>query len=93
MNSGVCYGVTVSSKEGLERLRKLWRKTRCADAYDLNLEVERTCRSYEWISTSFAGLPIKEIEVLDYDGPVYELSVAAEGSFFAGTGGLLLGGG
>jgi DNA gyrase subunit B len=83
------YIVCVSSKEGLRKLRSLWRKAPCADAYDQHIGSDNTRSSFEDISPELVGLPIREIEVFDYDGDVYDLSVPEDENFISGTGGLL----
>ena len=83
------YTVTITAKEDLSRLRRLWRQTRCADAYDAHIATKRATGHYTRISESLAGLAIRKIEVLDYDGDVYDLSVPDDENFISGTGGLL----
>jgi hypothetical protein len=83
------YTVTIAAKEDLSRLRRLWRQTCCADAYDARIATKRATTPYTRISESLVGLPIRKIEVFDYDGDVYDLSVPDDENFVSGTGGLL----
>ena len=83
------YQVTVSSKDGLARLRRLWRQAPSADMYARRIANGITRPGCEPISPEMVALPIREIETLDYDGPVYDLSVPDDENFISGTGGLL----
>jgi DNA gyrase subunit B len=83
------YAVSVSSKEGLTRLGRLWRQAPSAEAYAIRTISAGTRLGCEHISQDLVALPIREIEVLDYDGEVYDLSVPDDENFISGTGGLL----
>jgi len=84
------YTVTISSKEGLARLQRVWRQAPCADAYVARcLSGGITRQAYESISPDLVALPIRDIETLAYDGDVYDLSVPDDENFISGTGGLL----
>jgi DNA gyrase subunit B len=89
VHTGPSYAVVVAAKEELSRLRRLWRQTRCADAYDARIAAKGARTPYTRISESLVGLPIRKIEVFDYDGDVYDLSVPDDENFISGTGGLL----
>ncbi len=89
VHTGPSYAVVVAAKEDLSRLRRLWRQAPCADAYDARIATKGTRTHYTRISESLAGLAIRKIEVFDYDGDVYDLSVPDDENFISGTGGLL----
>jgi len=86
--TGPSYTVNVTSKEGLTRLRRLWRSAPCADAYESHIARPATCAGYEAISEDLMALPIRAIRRLHYDGDVYDLSVPEDENFISGTGGL-----
>jgi DNA gyrase subunit B len=84
------YTVTVSSKEDLARLQRLWRQAPSAPAYAERCTPGALTRpGCERISPDLVGLPIREIQPLDYVGDVYDLSVPEDENFISGTGGLL----
>ena len=84
------YTVTVSSKDGLARLERVWRRASCAEAYVARCATAQVTRpGCEAISPDLVALPIRAIETLDYDGDVYDLSVPDDENFISGTGGLL----
>ena len=84
------YSVTVSSKDGLARLERVWRHARCAEAYAARCATaEITRHGCEAISPGLVALPIRAIETLAYDGDVYDLSVPDDENFISGRGGLL----
>jgi DNA gyrase subunit B len=83
------YQITVSSKDGLARLQGLWRQAPSADVYARRIANGITRPGCEQVSPDLVALPIREIETLAYDGPVYDLSVPDDENFISGTGGLL----
>jgi DNA gyrase subunit B len=83
------YQITVSSKDALARLRRLWRQAPSADVYARRIENGITRPGCKQISLDLVALPIREVETLDYDGHVYDLSVPDDENFISGTGGLL----
>jgi len=84
------YTVTISSKEGLARLQRVWRQAPSAEAYrSRSLTGGITRQACEAISPDLVALPIRDIETLAYDGDVYDLSVPDDENFISGTGGLL----
>jgi DNA gyrase subunit B len=83
------YQVTVSSKDGLARLRRLWRQAPSADVYARRIADGITRPGCQQVSPDLVALPIREVEPLDYDGHVYDLSVPDDENFISGTGGLL----
>jgi len=87
--TGPSYDVSVSTKEAMKRLRRLWRSAPCADAYDAYVSRPGNRPGYEPISDDLVGLPIRLIRKLHYDGDVYDLSVPEDENFISGTGGLL----
>jgi DNA gyrase subunit B len=83
------YMITVSSKAGLARLQRLWRQAPSAGVYARRIANGITRPGCEHVSPDLVALPIREIETLDYDGHVYDLSVPEDENFISGTGGLL----
>jgi DNA gyrase subunit B len=83
------YTVSVTGKEALARLRRLWRAAPCADAYEAYIARGTTRRGCEHISRDLVALPIRMIRRLHYNGDVYDLSVPEDENFISGTGGLL----
>jgi DNA gyrase subunit B len=83
------YTITVTSKDGLARLARLWRQAPGADAYAQRLANGVTRPGCERVSDDLVALPIRAIETFSYDGDVYDLSVPDDENFISGTGGLL----
>ncbi len=84
------YTVTVSSKDGLARLQRVWRQAQSAGAYQSRALTDGITRQgCESISADLVALPIRDIETLAYDGDVYDLSVPDDENFISGIGGLL----
>jgi len=83
------YLITVSSKDGLTRLSRLWQYAPSVDVYARRVANGITRPGCEQISPDLVALPIRSVEVLEYDGHVYDLSVPEDENFISGTGGLL----
>ncbi|MBO0803593.1 MAG: hypothetical protein J2P25_11040 [Nocardiopsaceae bacterium] len=81
--------VTVTGKESIARLRRLWRAAPCAEAYESYVSRPGTRPGCEQISPDLVGLRIRKIRRLHYNGDVYDLSVPEDENFISGTGGLL----
>ena len=83
------YQITVSSKDGLARLRRLWQQHRPLTFTQAHRERDHPAQAATQVSPDLVALPIREIETLTYDGHVYDLSVPDDENFISGTGGLL----
>ena len=87
-NSGISWTISVSGREQLRRLRRVWRDAVNADALRDYLSSDRTKRSAaETVSDDLVALSITSIDSQPWDGDVYDFSVADDESFVAGFGG------
>ena len=87
--SGPSYLVSVTGKEALKTLSRLWRSAPCADAFAAYVARPATRSGCEQVSKDLVALPIRMIRKLHYNGDVYDLSVPEDENFISGTGGLL----
>ncbi|MGD9795251.1 MAG: toprim domain-containing protein, partial [Acidimicrobiia bacterium] len=91
-NAGLTHWmVTVQGADQLASLHPVWRSAINADL--IEARVQRNGRGpapYLTISDTLVGLPITKIDDVEIDEMVYDLSVADDESFVAGTGGGLM---
>jgi DNA gyrase subunit B len=85
---GDYWSVTVSGKAQVRRLRRVWRNATNAPVIRSALATgnDQAPRALA-LSDDLVALPITRIDGAEYDGPVYDFSVADDESFVAGFGG------
>ena len=88
VRGGPAFTVSVSGRGQVARLRPLWRNAANAPLIDDWLGAGMSVAPrYVAISDDLVALPVREVESTDFDGNVYDLSVADDENFLAGFGG------
>ncbi|MCP2335625.1 LAGLIDADG family homing endonuclease [Actinomadura rupiterrae] len=83
------FAVVITSVQGLQKLSWLWRQAPSAAAYDRRISDPVRPGHDEWVSDTVMSVPVREVEVFDYEGPVYDVPVGDGYAVIAGTGGFL----
>jgi DNA gyrase subunit B len=91
IRSGPGYTVSVCGRDQLATLRPVWRNAVNAPLLDAWLAAGAPQKKqYVEISADLVAFPVRDVEATDFDGDVYDLSVADDENFIAGFGGGLL---